>query len=258
MLAEHTVHDTSVSCKAVICIKHFCVPVTFLIFKYFVQTVGHTFVWSKDTEVFVFFIQFEDVTDVSAEFDHILSFCLARLYFDAIITEIRKTKVFQKKSAVCMWVSTETCISLRSQFSQFRDQASVFIEQFLRTIAFQPFFQKFKMFWFLHGDRNLMSTERTFNLKSVNNLRTCPSLRSTKDDHWPYRTFRIIVLTGVLLDRFDFFDHCVHCFSHLLVHCHWVVTFNEIWFPATALEEAFKFFMRKTGEDSRVADLISI
>ncbi len=42
------------------------------------------------------------------------------------------------------------------------------------------------------------------------------------------------------------------------VHCHWVVTFNEIWFPATALEEAFKFFMRKTGEDGRVADFVSV
>ena len=258
MLTEHTVHNTSVSCEAVISIKHFCVPVTFLIFKYFVQTVGHAFIWSKDTEVLVFFIQFEDVADVSAKFDHILSFCFARLYFNTVIAEVRKTKIFQKKSAICMWVGTETCISLRSQFSQFRDQASVFVKQFLRTIAFQPLLQKFKMFRFFHSDRNLMSTERTFNLKSVNNLRTCPSLRSTKDDHWPYRTFRIIVLTGVLLDRFDFFDHCVHCFSHLLVHCHWVVTFNEIWFPATALEEAFKFFMRKTGEDSRVADLISI
>ena len=157
-----------------------------------------------------------------------------------------------------MWVGTETCISLRCQFSQFRDQTSVFIEQFLRTIAFQPFFQKFKMFWFLHGDRNLMSTERTFNLKPVNNLRTCPSFRSTEDDHWPYRTFRIIVLTSVLLDCFDLFDYSIHCLSHLLVHGHWVVAFNEVWFPAAAFEEAFKFFMRKTGEDSWVADLISI
>ena len=258
MLAEHTVHDTSVSCKAVISIKHFCVPVTFLIFKYFVQTVGHTFVWSKDTEVLVLFIQFEDITDISAKLDHILSFCLARLYFNTVVTEIRETKVFQKKSAVSMWVSTKTCISLRSQFCQFRNQASVFIEQFLWTIAFQPLFQKFKMFWFFHGNRDLMSTERTFNLKSVNNLRTCPSLRSTKNDHRPYRTLWIIVLTSIFLDCFDLFDYSIHCFCHLLVHCHWVVAFNEVWFPATALEEAFKFFMRKTGEDSRVADLISI
>ena len=157
-----------------------------------------------------------------------------------------------------MWVGTETCISLRSQFSQFRDQASVFIKQLLRTIAFQPLLQKFKMFRFFHSDRNLMSTEGTFNLKPVNNLRTCPSLRSTKDDHWPYRTLWIIVFTSVLLDCFDLFDYSIHCLSHLLVHCHWVVAFNEVWFPAAAFEEAFKFFMRKTGEDSWVADLISI
>ena len=69
---------------------------------------------------------------------------------------------------------------------------------------------------------------------------------------------KAVQLKCIFLDCFDLFDYSIHCFCHLLVHCHWVVAFNEVWFPAAALEEAFKFFMRKTGEDSRVADLISV
>ena len=157
-----------------------------------------------------------------------------------------------------MWVGTETCISLRSQFSQFRDQASVFIKQFLRTIAFQPLLQKFKMFRFFHSDRNLMSTERTFNLKSVNNLRTCPSLWSTKNNHWPCWTFSIIFFTSMFLNCFNFFDCSIHSFCHEFVHGHRVIAFNEDWFPSTSYEVAFDFFVRNTREDCRVADFVSV
>ena len=62
----------------------------------------------------------------------------------------------------------------------------------------------------------------------------------------------------MFLDGFDLFDNGIHGFGHLAVHGHWIVAFYEVWFPAAAFEEAFKFFMRKTGEDSWVADFISI
>ena len=35
-----------------------------------------------------------------------------------------------------MWVSSETGISLRCKFCKFWDQASVFVEEFFRMIAF--------------------------------------------------------------------------------------------------------------------------
>ena len=157
-----------------------------------------------------------------------------------------------------MWVSSETGISLRCKFRKFWDQVSVFIEEFFCMVAFQPFFQKVKMFWWFHRKRYLMCTERSFNLKSVNNLWSCPSLWSTKNDHWPERTGRIIVFTGIFLDCFDLFDNSIHCFCHLLVHCHRIIAFYEVRFPSTSFEEVLNFLVGNTREDSRVTDLISI
>ena len=94
MLTQHTVHNTSVSCQTIIIFQKSCIPVTILLLKYFIQTVGHRLIRSEDTEVLVFFIQFEDITDVSAQLDHILCFRFTRLHFDSICTEIRQTQVF--------------------------------------------------------------------------------------------------------------------------------------------------------------------
>ena len=157
-----------------------------------------------------------------------------------------------------MRVCTKTGISLWSKFCKFRNQMSFFIEEFFCMVAFQPFFQKVKMFWWFHRKRYLMCTERSFNLKSVNNLWSCPSLWSTKNDHWPERTGRIIVFTGIFLDCFDFFDAGIHSLSHFSVHSHRIVTFYEVRFPSAALEEVFHFLMRNTWENGRVTDLVSV
>ena len=94
MLAQHTVHDAAVSCQLVIGRKQLAVPITVLLFKYFIQTVGHALIRSEDTEVLAVLVQFEDIADVAAKLDHILSLGLARLHRNAVLTEIRETKVF--------------------------------------------------------------------------------------------------------------------------------------------------------------------
>ena len=103
-----------------------------------------------------------------------------------------------------------------------------------------------------------MRAERAFNLLSIYNLRTCPSLRCAKYDHRPYRSFRIIIFTGIFLNDLNFLDCSIHRLCHLAVHLHWIVTFYEIWLPTAAFEEILNFFMRKTGKNGRIADLISI
>lgn len=66
--------------------------------------------------------------------------------------------------------------------------------------------------------------------------------------------------SGLLFSRAFFYcvalisSITVSIVSAIFVHCHWVVTFNEIWFPATALE-SIQVLHEKMGEDSRVADL---
>ena len=258
MLAQHTVHDTAVSCQAVVGRQKLCVPVTVRRLKSTVQTVGHRLIRSENTEILALLVQTEDVTHISAQLDHILCFRFSGFHLDSVITEIRQTKIFQQQTAVCMRVRAHTRISLRSQLCDFRFQTSVLVKQFFRMVTFHPLFQLLQMFRFLHRDRNLMCTEASFDLLSVHNLRSGPSLRSTQNDHRPYRSLRIIILSCILLDRFDLLDHDIHGLRHLTVHGHRIIAFYEIRFPATALEESFHLFVRDTGEQRRVADLISV
>ena len=135
MLTQHTVHDAAISCQLVIGRKQLAVPVAVLLLKYFIQTVRHALIRSKDTEVLAVLIELKDITDIAAKFNHILSLGLARLNWNAILAEIRETQVFQQQSAICMRVCAKTGSALRSQLSQFRDQASVFIKQLFCVVA---------------------------------------------------------------------------------------------------------------------------
>ena len=103
-----------------------------------------------------------------------------------------------------------------------------------------------------------MGTERTLDLLSVYYLWTSPALRSAQDDHWPLRTLRILLLSCMLLNGFDLLDDGIHGLCHLLVHGHRIITLNKVRLPAAALEEGLDLVMRDTGENGRVADLVTI
>ena len=103
-----------------------------------------------------------------------------------------------------------------------------------------------------------MSTEGTFDLLAVYYLWSGPALWCTKNDHRPLWTLCISCFTGMFLDGFDLFDNGIHGFGHLAVHGHWIVAFYEVWFPAAAFEEIFNLIMWDTGEDGRLADLVSV
>ena len=62
----------------------------------------------------------------------------------------------------------------------------------------------------------------------------------------------------MLLNSLDLLDHSVHGLCHLLVHGHRVITLNKVRLPAAALEEGLNLVMRDTGENGRVADLVTI
>ena len=94
MLTQHAIHDTAISCQLVIGRKQLAVPVAVLLLKYLIQTVRHALIRSEDTEVFAVLIEFEYITDITAKLDHILSLGLARLHRNAVLTEIRETKIF--------------------------------------------------------------------------------------------------------------------------------------------------------------------
>ena len=152
-----------------------------------------------------------------------------------------------------MWVSTHTSISLRSHINDLLFNASVFIEEFFWFVAKQPLSQLIQMLWFFHRHRNLMRTERTFDFLSVYYSWTCPSLWSTKYDHWPSNSLCIVVFTSMFLNCFNFLDTAVHSLAHSLVHSdmifridtivHFIFCFYKDWIPSTSLEEILYFFM---------------
>ena len=157
-----------------------------------------------------------------------------------------------------MRVHTKTCISLGCKINDLLNGSSVFIEKFLGMIALEPVVKDSEMLGLVHCDGNLVSKEVAFDAVSVNNLRTCPSLGCTKNDHGPYGTGCIVVLTGILLDRKDALDDLVHGLCHLSVHGHGIVAFNKVRLPAVSMEEIGQFLLGKSSENGGVGDLVSV
>ena len=258
MLGKHTVHNTSVLCQLVIVIVHLRIPCAVLFLEGMIQTVGHGLIRSEDTEILVLFIQLEDIADISAQFDHILCLCLAGLYFNAIITEIRETQILHKKAAVGMGIGSHTGISFRCQLCDLGNKTAGLIEEFFRLVALQPFSQQVKMLRLLHGHRHLMGTEGSLDLVSIHYLRPCPSLRSAQYDHRPQRSCGVIVVPGIFLDFLNLLDAGIHRLSHHLMHRHRIVTLDKMRLPSTTQEEVLYLLMGKARKYSRVADLITI
>ena len=76
-----------------------------------------------------------------------------------------------------MWVRAHAGITLRRQLSQFRDQAVIVAEQFLRPVTPKPRLQLRQMFFLFHADRHLVRAEGALDNLTVNLFRSGPSLR---------------------------------------------------------------------------------
>ena len=64
-----------------------------------------------------------------------------------------------------------------------------------------------------------------------------PSFRRAQDDHRPYGSCGIVLLPGMIVDFFNPGNDGIHRICHQTVHRHGIVAFDEVWFPATAMEE---------------------
>ena len=63
------------------------------------------------------------------------------------IVEVGHREILQQNAAIGMGIGAHTSIALGSEFCQFRNQLARAIEEFLGSIAFQPFFELLEMFW---------------------------------------------------------------------------------------------------------------
>ena len=95
-----------------------------------------------------------------------------------VFPEIRHPQVTEQNAAVGVGIRAHASFALGCQFGQFRFEATLRVEQFLRPVAPQPVFQQLQMFGMRGrvGERHLVRTESAFNLQAVNHLRPGPAL----------------------------------------------------------------------------------
>src|ERR1700730_6837009 len=107
-----------------------------------------------------------------------------------------------------------------SQRGDLRSQPPCFAEQLLRFVAAHPLLEQPQVFGIVSSpvDWNLMGAPKSFDLLTVNLLRTSPALRSPQYDDRPERWLHLVVLgTGaprLLLNRMDVLYHLIKSRGH--------------------------------------------
>jgi hypothetical protein len=67
-------------------------------------------------------------------------------------------------------------------------------------------------------ERDLMSSLMAFKEVTVNDTRTGPALRCSKDNHGPSRMFSLARISSLRLNGLNLDDNCFHSSSHCLMH----------------------------------------
>ena len=103
-----------------------------------------------------------------------------------------------------------------------------------------------------------MGTEGAFDHLAIDEFWTGPSFWCAEDDHWPNWSSRVVILSSVLLNGFDLLDAGVGGLGHRFMHLHWIVAFDEVWFPAHAAEIHDEFIMWDAAKDGWVRDFVAV
>ena len=112
-----------------------------------------------------------------------------------------------------MWIGTHAALAHGRQLGQFRLQAALGVEQFLRAIALQPVFQQLEVFGMvdIHGNGHLVGAEGAFDLLAIDPFRAGPALRRSENDHGPARAREVGVDAGLVLNASDLLDDPIEC-----------------------------------------------
>ena len=99
-------------------------------------------------------------------------------HVDRVVAEIRHPQVAQQHAAVGVGIRAHASFALGREFGQFRFQAALLVEEFLRPVAPQPVFQQLEVFGMggRVGERHLVRTEGAFDLQAIDDLRSRPAL----------------------------------------------------------------------------------
>ena len=197
------------------------VPLAIGHLKHGFEAVGERLVRTKDPEIPLLAVQLRHIAQEPPEHMRVADAADPRRgHVDRVVAEIRHPQVAQQNAAVGVRIRAHAAVALGRKFGQFRFQAALLVEEFLRPIAPQPVFQQLEMFGMggRIGERHLVRAERAFDLQAIDHLGPGPALGRIEDDHRPARTRGVAVDAGVLLDLLDLLHRRVERRSHRLVH----------------------------------------
>ena len=178
VLAEHFHHAPSGREKFVV--RHGRgVPLAFGHFKEGFQAVGERLVRAEDPEIPLLAVQLRHIAQETPEHMRVADAAHPRRrHVDRVVAEIRHPQVAEQNAAIGVGIRAHAPFALGRKFGQFRFQAALLIEEFLRPVAPQPVFQQLEVFGMggRVGERHLVRTEGAFNLQAIDHLRPGPAL----------------------------------------------------------------------------------
>src|SRR5690606_4325020 len=148
---------------------------------------------------------------------------------------VRQDEVLLQHSAIGMRQRSHALVTVGSKRSEFRQEATVAIEQLLRSITAQPVFEDLAVGGITPrvGYRDLVRSPEVLDLLPVDFLRSGPAFRAAQDNHGPARPLAGPVFSaGLQLYLADTVHRPVQGISHGPVHRNRVLTLDEQRFVA--------------------------
>ena len=259
VLGQHAVHHAAACGQEFVGVQTIGVPLAVGDLENVAQAVGHGLVRAEYAEVAAVHVQLDDIADISAKLDHILTLNTARSRnIQSVIAEIRQAQLVHEQTAVGVRVCADAVLAGRRQRLEFGNQLAVFVEQLLRMVAAQPLLEHGQVLRAVHHQRHLMRAEAALDLLAVHVLRAGPALRGAQHDHRVDRTGRVAGLAGVLADGEDFLGYGVERVRQCAVYLHRLIALDEIRLPAAALEHFAQLLFGNTRQQGRVGDLVAV
>ena len=141
VLAEHFHHAPGGREKFVV--RHGGgIPLAFGHFKEGFQAVGERLVRAKDPEIPLLAVQLRHIAQERPEHMRVADAGRPRRgHVGRVVAEIRHPQVAEQNAAIGVGIRAHAPFALGRKFGQFRFQAALLIEEFLRPVAPQPVFQ---------------------------------------------------------------------------------------------------------------------
>ena len=147
-------------------------------FKQRFQAVGERLVRAKHAEIALLIVQLRHIAQERPEHMRVADAgCPRRGHVGRVVAEIRHAQIAQQHAAVGVGIRAHASFALGREFGQFRFQAALLIEEFLRPVALEPVFQQLEVFGMgVRVQRHLVRTEGAFDLQAIDHLRPGPAL----------------------------------------------------------------------------------